>query len=127
MLTQLAMMGLTITEMCSVAEISRRTFYNYCNKNKTFLPYLQSLQKRLISHAKRNIAVAIMNEDGKKEGIPINSWKFIDHQVQLAKLQIQKMDIDTPEEEEHIDIFIPKTSSYNESLTNIQKLLNSGK
>jgi len=116
-------MGLTITEMCAIAEISRRNFYHYCSKNPDFLTKINTLQKKLIAHAKKNIAMAILNEQDQKGGIPLNSWKFLDHKMQLAKLQLERHDVDPEEEADDNPQFIPKVATYQESIGHIQKLL----
>lgn len=57
------MRGLSDTEACLFADISRATLYNYCNDNPEFLDRKEELKKHPTAKAKLNITEAIENGD----------------------------------------------------------------
>lgn len=116
-----AMMGLTIIEACAIVGIPRRSFYNYCNKNPNFLPKFKMLQKKLIAHAKKNVAFTIMSEEGKE--VAENSWRFLQHKRELSRMWLEKHDYDPDEGLEWEEIDVPAIATYQESMDHLKRLL----
>jgi len=116
-----ASMGLTITEACAIAGVSRRSFYNYCKKHNDFLPKFKMLQKKLIAFAKKNVAFSIFSEDGKP--IVENSWRFLQHKRELSRIGLEKHDQDPEEGIEWEEIEVPQIATYQESMSHLKRLL----
>ena len=116
-----AMLWLTIIEACAIVGVSRRSFYNYCNKNTEFLPKFKMLQKRLIAQAKKNVAFTILQEDQK--AVAENSWRFLQHKRELSKMGLEKHDYDPDEGLEWEEIDVPDKATYQESMNHLQRLL----
>lgn len=57
------MKGLNITQCCRYANISRPTFYEYCNNHPEFLDKIEELQSDPSAKAKINIVDAIEGGD----------------------------------------------------------------
>lgn len=57
------MKGLNTTECCHYADISRQTFYNYCEDNPGFMDRIEELKSNPSTKAKLNIVEAIEQGD----------------------------------------------------------------
>lgn len=78
----------TIDEACYYAGISRESYYNYCEKDKTFLTKMDAAKAFVAMAAKKNVARAITDENSIE-----NSWKYL--QKRQPDLYSEKQKIET--------------------------------
>ena len=69
------MYGANDKEACFVAEISKSTFYDYCQANPEFVERIDALRDMTKMLAKRNIARAVKKEnEDDKAGVQTSQW-----------------------------------------------------
>lgn len=79
------------------------------------------LQKKLIAHAKKNVAFTILSEEGK--AVAENSWRFLSHKRELSRIGLEGHDYDPDDGLDGEEVDIPETATYQESMLHLQRLL----